>query len=86
MRVLWTAGAADDLEDIADYLFDKTPLQCGTPGSIALSGRCRTEELPESRATRQKSGSAGVGSSVVALRGGVPSQRRCRIRREDFQD
>lgn len=26
MRVLWTAGAADDLENIADYLFDKTPL------------------------------------------------------------
>lgn len=29
MRVLWTAAAADDLEDIADYLFDKTPVHAG---------------------------------------------------------
>lgn len=25
MRVLWTLAAADDLQDIANYLFEKTP-------------------------------------------------------------
>jgi plasmid stabilization system protein ParE len=58
MQVRWTSAAADDLENIANYLFEKTPENAARLIPEIYKRVIQPKELPEPWPRWQKGGDA----------------------------
>ena len=67
MRVRWTPAAADDFENIANYLFEQTPENAARLIREIYSAPKGLESFPKRGRVGKKDGS-GVGATIPAIR------------------
>ncbi|MDQ1390653.1 MAG: hypothetical protein QOF56_4107 [Acidobacteriaceae bacterium] len=80
MQLRWTSTAAEDLENIANYLFEKTPENA--PRLVReIYNATQPEELPKPWACRQERRDARISAALRAVHHRLSCQRRCRAYR-----
>jgi plasmid stabilization system protein ParE len=68
MQVRWTPAAADDLENIANYLFEKTPENAPRLIREIYRTPSRLKNFPNRGREGKKERHAGIGDAIPAVR------------------